>query len=263
MRQPSQTLGRLLAFGILCSTPLWLSSCQHTPKIGGHRPIFRLPPILTPPILHLPDDSALPPMSTAETPDDAHPPTTYIDWLQQHDPRLIEQYRSFLRQHHVKHLPPMYQMLTSARDWKICGREQYGLPPEELWAQMIPTLHVLDELQEAAILTDFEVTSTYRDPELNACAKGSLGSKHLHNAAIDIRLLRHQANPDEKPRVHQQLCAFWLSEGARHHLGLGLYGNGQIHFDTEGYRTWGPDRTRDTSLCAVDLSSVTTAAPIS
>ncbi|EPO0836169.1 peptidase M15, partial [Acinetobacter baumannii] len=25
--------------------------------------------------------------------------------------------------------------------------------------------------------------------------------------------------------------------------------SGQIHIDTQGYRTWGPDLTRNTSMC--------------
>ncbi|MDB0196634.1 peptidase M15, partial [Acinetobacter baumannii] len=32
-------------------------------------------------------------------------------------------------------------------------------------------------------------------------------------------------------------------------LGIGLYSSGQIHIDTQGYRTWGPDLTRNTSMC--------------
>jgi len=32
-------------------------------------------------------------------------------------------------------------------------------------------------------------------------------------------------------------------------MGLGLYASGQIHIDTQGYRTWGPDLTRNSSMC--------------
>ena len=31
-------------------------------------------------------------------------------------------------------------------------------------------------------------------------------------------------------------------------MGIGLYSSGQIHIDTQGYRTWGPDLTRNSSM---------------
>ncbi len=40
-----------------------------------------------------------------------------------------------------------------------------------------------------------------------------------------------------------------LSTAKSLNLGIGLYSSGQIHIDTQGYRTWGPDLTRNTSMC--------------
>lgn len=31
--------------------------------------------------------------------------------------------------------------------------------------------------------------------------------------------------------------------------GAGPYALGQIHIDTQGYRTWGPDLSRNSSMC--------------
>jgi|GEM_PF-94142 hypothetical protein len=233
---------------------LALGSCQPMPR-KPPQPITKLahlpvPPVLTPPILSLPTPDDLPPMSTPVRRKLVKPPTSYVAWIRQRDYRKIQHYSHFLDDHGIKLLPPMHELLVSARDWEVCGREQYQLPPRELWEQMVPTLKVLDQLQQQAILTSFEITSSYRDPELNSCAGGSLGSKHIHNAAIDIRLTDEQGGAAMQQRIHEKLCDFWIESGERYQLGLGLYASGQIHIDTEGYRTWGPDYTRNTSICA-------------
>jgi hypothetical protein len=235
---------------LLGMSMLTLGSCQPVP-VKKHPPIQQfttlpVPTLLTPPILSLPTPEDLPPMPVATPHKRAKPPASYVAWIQQRDFRNIQRYSRFLNEHGIKLLPPMHELLVSARDWQACGREQYQLPPRELWEQMIPTLKVLEKLQERNILTDFEITSSYRDPELNSCAGGSLGSKHIHNAAIDIRL----SDEISQVQIREKLCDFWIEHGERYQLGLGLYASGQIHLDTEGYRTWGPDYTRHTSVCA-------------
>jgi hypothetical protein len=181
--------------------------------------------------------------------DDAHPPQTYHSWLNQHDSQQIENYRKFLKIHHIQSIPPMYQLLTSARDWSTCGREQYNLPPQPQWDNMIPTLKLLDRLRKMGILTHFELTSVYRDPELNACAGGSLGSKHVLNAAVDIRLRGPQAEPMGRAEAQARLCQFWQDHGESLNMGMGLYPTGQIHIDTQGYRTWGVDHSSNSAFC--------------
>ncbi len=237
--------------GLLCLSLIGLGSCQPVPLKKPHKAHTRLtlpmPPVLTTPILTLPTPEHLPSLhQTRHLP----PPASYVSWIRQRDSRRIQNYSHFLDEHGIRFVPPMHELLVSARDWQICGREQYQVPPPELWEHMVPTLKVLDQLQEAHILTQFEITSSYRDPELNSCAGGSLGSKHIHNAAIDIRIIDTANHPTSIPRVHEKLCDFWIEHGERYQLGLGLYANGQIHLDTEGYRTWGPDYTRNTSICA-------------
>lgn len=253
MRTPLQPLTRLLAVSLLCSLPVWLGSCQQTPKPATARPVLRLPPILTPPILTLPNENALPPMSADDDQttygDDTHPPYRYEQWLKQHDSRVIEQYRIFLKQHRIKHLPPMYQLLTSARDWENCNREPYNVPPQPQWDNMVATLKLLDRLKKMGILTHFELTSVYRDPELNACAGGSLGSKHVLNAAVDIRLRGPQAEPIGRSEAQARLCQFWQDHGESLNMGMGLYPTGQIHIDTQGYRTWGVDHRSNSAFC--------------
>lgn len=255
MRQ-SSLMTRALALTLMCSVPLWLGSCQQRPPHStrvAHKPVLHLPPILTPPILTLPNDDALPPMQAPEDDntqaDDRHPPITYTQWLRLHSEREIKSYRAFLKQHHIRHIPPMYQLLTSARDWASCGREQYSIPPREQWDNLVPTLKVLDRLHKEGILSTLELTSVYRDPELNACAGGSLGSKHVLNAAVDIRLLGEQASPMGRAETQAKLCRFWQENGESLNLGMGLYPTGQIHIDTQGYRTWGVDHSSNSAFC--------------
>jgi hypothetical protein len=251
--QPSIFLARSMALALMCSTPFWLGSCQHQPSVTHQKPVFHLPKVLTPPIMHLPNDAALPPMETHQhgmTTIQREPDESYIQWLAQHNQRSIERYRIFLTRQHIRYLPPMGQLLTSARDWAACGREQYNLPPEENWSMMVPTLRVLDRLQEQGILNNFELTSVYRDSELNTCAGGSGGSKHVLNAALDIRLLGEQAEPMGQAEVHARLCRFWQRQGEALNMGMGLYPSGQIHIDTQGYRTWGRDHSAATAFCA-------------
>jgi hypothetical protein len=250
--QPSTFLARSTALVLMCSTPFWLGSCQHRPPTAHKKPVLHLPQVLTPPIMHLPNDDALPPMDTHQhgITVQHQPDESYVRWLGQHGQRSIEQYRIFLTRQHIRYLPPMSQLLTSARDWAICGREQYNLPPREQWSMMVPTLHLLDRLQQQGILTDFELTSVYRDSELNACAGGSAGSKHVFNAAVDIRLLGEQADPIGQAEAHARLCRFWQQHGEALHMGMGLYPSGQIHIDTQGYRTWGRDHSASTAFCA-------------
>ena len=46
-----------------------------------------------------------------------------------------------------------------------------------------------------------------------------------------------------------KLCQFWVQHGQSLNMGLGMYASGQIHIDTQGYRTWGPDHSRNSSMC--------------
>ena len=62
--------------------------------------------------------------------------------------------------------------------------------------------------------------------------------------AIDFDL---PASADAVPR----LCAFWRTHGPALKLGLGFYSPTTIHVDTAGFRTWGSDHHRATSLCVV------------
>jgi uncharacterized protein YcbK (DUF882 family) len=180
-------------------------------------------------------------------------PDSYNRWLKDGNHQdQVNRYNNYLVRHDAHRAAPMFELLRSARDWERCGREPYAVPPTELWENLLPTLKVLQKLRDTKILDDLEVTSVYRDPDLNACANGSAGSKHVHNAALDFRI--GSENPEigdleQIAEAKHKLCIFWQANGERLNLGLGLYASGQIHIDTQGFRTWGPDHTRGSSIC--------------
>ena len=136
----------------------------------------------------------------------------------------------------------MPQLLKSARDWKKCKAKAFTMPPRELWPNIVPTLLVIKKLRSEGVLINPVAASVYRDPVLNACAGGSLKSKHLQLNAIDFDI-------DVTPDSLESLCKAWINQGPELKLGLGFYTPSRIHLDTLGHRTWGSDHTRKTSLC--------------
>lgn len=181
------------------------------------------------------------------------PPQSYDQWLKQSAHKdQVNHYYNYLIRHNVNHAAPMFELLKSARDWQRCGREPYSIPSSELWDNLTPTLKVLQNLQDRKILNDIEITSVYRDASLNQCANGSAGSKHVHNSALDFRIGSEYPSSSDFEKIarsKQKLCDYWKENGARLNMGLGVYASGQIHIDTQGFRTWGPDFTRNSSIC--------------
>lgn len=180
-------------------------------------------------------------------------PYSYVVWLSQGENRQrMQEYEQYLQQYHVSNIVPMFELLRTARSWESCGASEYMVPSRELWSNSISTLKVFHYLQSAKILKDFEVTSVYRDYPTNSCAGGASSSKHLFNAAIDFRLGSEYPTAEEYLEIEhtkQKLCYFWLQHGASFNMGLGVYRSGQIHIDTQGFRTWGADLTRVSSPC--------------
>lgn len=180
-------------------------------------------------------------------------PSSYLYWLENPTNRAqVQDYQAFLTRNDVANIVPNYELLRTARDWQKCGRSEYAVPNRELWNNALPTLRVLKYLVAAKILTDFEVTSVYRDLPLNQCAGGANSSRHLFNSAIDFRIGPEIPQPQDYAFIENtkfRLCQFWSQHGQSLNMGLGLYSTGQIHIDTQGYRTWGPDHSRNSSMC--------------
>ena len=150
----------------------------------------------------------------------------------------------------ARNVPPLSQLLTTARSWEKCGYEPYQLPPQELWSNIVPTLQLYSQLKSQGILpANSEIRSAYRSPELNDCAGGASSSKHMTAGAIDIWVPEYEGNPWQLSRMQDSLCEFWQYQGQSHNFGLGLYSTGAIHLDTDGYRKWGFNHVSSSSAC--------------
>ncbi|GAF61240.1 LOW QUALITY PROTEIN: hypothetical protein JCM18903_1226 [Psychrobacter sp. JCM 18903] len=150
----------------------------------------------------------------------------------------------------AQNVPPMSQLLTTARSWSKCGYEPYQLPPQELWANIVPTLRLYGELKHQGFYPpSSEIRSVYRSPGLNGCAGGADSSKHMNASAIDIWVPEYEDNLWRLSTMQDGLCQFWQYQGQSHNFGLGLYATGAIHLDTDGYRKWGFNHASSSSSC--------------
>lgn len=163
----------------------------------------------------------------------------------------VAQYQSYLAGYVGAYaVPPMNQLLTTARSWERCGYAPYQLPPRELWSNMVMTLKLFDNLKSQGVLPpSTEIRSVYRSPDLNACAGGANASKHMSNGAIDIWVPEYDGQPWYLGPMQEKLCQFWSAQGERYNFGLGLYSTGAVHLDTQGYRLWGAENSSYGSYC--------------
>lgn len=175
----------------------------------------------------------------------APPPSTetrYQRWLASGHQADALHYRAYLQREGAADVVPMASLLRTSRRWRVCLHDEFSTPPPQLRRNLLPTLRVVRELRDAGILDPALARSVYRDAKVNRCAGGSARSKHRENRAIDFDLPKRGDNVEK-------LCAFWRTRGPELKLGLGFYTSTAIHLDTAGFRTWGNDHRRGTSLC--------------
>ena len=175
----------------------------------------------------------------------------FKDWLATHSYQQSEvlAYQNYL-QSQLGTIPPMDQLITSARDARRCGFEPYEVPPASLWQNIVPTLQMLQQLQKQGYLPySTVIRSVYRNPVLNDCAGGAGESKHMTNGAIDIWVPENEANKWAIESTFDGLCQFWQSNGQAYSFGLGLYQTGSVHLDTQGFRKGGASHSSSSSPC--------------
>jgi len=168
--------------------------------------------------------------------------SSYQRWLEGGHRAQAEAYDSYLHAQGIGGVIPLHELLRSGRRWSWCGVDEFALPPREDWASIKPTLRLVADLQDAGVFTDLVVASAWRSPSFNRCEGGSSASRHLTNNALDFDI---RGTLDVVG-----LCAYWRNHGAARKFGLGFYSATEIHVDTSGFRTWGYDYHRATSLCA-------------
>lgn len=174
---------------------------------------------------------------------DFHPGAAhrYRQWLDSgHDPQVAA-YEAYLHSEGLRGLLAMPDLLRSGRRWRQCHAEEFAVPPRSQWNAIKPTLKLVAELQAAGMLDGAGVASAWRSSEFNDCEGGSLRSRHLGNNALDFDIA---GGTDVAA-----LCSYWRLHGTTKRFGLGFYSPTAIHVDTSGFRTWGRDHHRRTSLC--------------
>ncbi|MFK3683049.1 D-Ala-D-Ala carboxypeptidase family metallohydrolase [Pseudomonas sp. NPDC088890] len=178
-------------------------------------------------------------LSAAVTQADERDLWMFAQWAGDHQTRP---FRQMLVDARLYGIVPIHQLLRSASDWRLCRASPFAVPPASQWPAVRSTLALIKTLDDRGALRQFEVVSAYRDPRLNACAGGAVGSAHTRAFAVDL-LLPAWADPNP-------LCSFWQQHGQAWNMGLGRYPSGRIHIDTAGYRTWGGDGSAGSSFCA-------------
>lgn len=180
-------------------------------------------------------------------------PTHFTKWYNNNpsSQAIIDEYQAYLASNlGEKNVPPMSQLLTTARSWQSCGYQPYQVPPRDLWDKMVPTIRLYNDLRAQGILpAETQIRSVYRSPALNRCAGGASSSRHMTNGAMDIWVPSYGANSFELRDMQDRLCQFWIDKGAQYNFGLGLYATGSMHLDTQGYRKWGANFSRAGSVC--------------
>lgn len=166
----------------------------------------------------------------------------FANWLSAGHGAEVAAYHDYLRQYQLDGILPMSQLLRSARRWRRCGVDEFAVPPRSEWPSMRSTLELVHDLDRAGFLDGSEVASAYRDEALNRCEGGSRQSRHRTNNALDFDLAPGN-------RGIASLCAYWAAHGSMRKFGLGFYTGRKVHIDTSGFRTWGADHTRRSSLC--------------
>lgn len=151
----------------------------------------------------------------------------------------VADYQRYL-QSQLGQVPPMDQLLVSARSAEKCGHEPYEVPPRHLWANLVPTLRLVQSFKQQGLLPySTVIRSVYRNPELNRCAGGAPESKHMSNGAVDVWIPEYEGDKWALNNTVTNLCYFWQGQGQNYNMGLGLYSTGAIHIDTQGWRKWG------------------------
>ena len=129
---------------------------------------------------------------------------------------------------------PTWQVIRTASMWRECGGAPFEVPPASFWPDMVKTLRFIrDEVRPA--VGPVEAVSGYRNPALNACARGSRRSAHLDFFALDLVPLQ----PLSRRQLFERLCPMHSANGAAADVGLGFYSFTRFHIDTRGFRRWG------------------------
>jgi len=149
-------------------------------------------------------------------------------------PTPLTEFEGFLETHHCHSIVPAQHLWRQGTDWKKVNQPQHAMPPKEMWGNIVPLLHFINE-EIIPLIGEVEVVSGFRTPAFNHLAAGAKRSRHLYFQAVDI--IPKQAYSREE--LHSLLLQLWKQKGQKYKLGLGLYKGVRFHIDSFGYRKWG------------------------
>jgi len=134
----------------------------------------------------------------------------------------------------VRNVIPTWQLIRTASMWRECNGPPFEVPPFRLWPGMVNTLRFIRDQVKPA-LGEVEAVSGYRNPVLNACARGSQRSAHLDFFALDLIPIQ----PLTRRQIFERLCPMHTRRGPAAGAGLGFYAFQRFHIDTRSFRRWG------------------------
>ncbi len=153
-------------------------------------------------------------------------------------------FNQFLGFENVDDVLPTWQLVRTASDWRQCAGPRFEVAPFAEWQHIAATLRFVKR-HVRPVIGDVEALSGYRNPALNACARGAPESAHRRFYALDLTPVK----PIGRDAMIRSLCAIHRFRGADYDAGLGFYSGRRFHVDSKGFRTWGPDGTGATSPC--------------
>ncbi|MBH5321874.1 hypothetical protein I5L03_04680 [Erythrobacter sp. JGD-13] len=179
----------------------------------------------------------------------------FQSWLEE-DPargKQFARFTAFLAEEGVADVVEPWQLMRIDSYYaRECEVEPFTIPPEELWPNVLPALRLVRD-EVVPTVGPVSVLSSYRTPELNACARGASRSNHLDFSALDLATEPRRRGEG----LYRELCTMHDAAGPESRMGLGAYydpadegfAGGRFHVDGEGYRSWGRSYTSASSPC--------------
>lgn len=149
-------------------------------------------------------------------------------------PIQVKAFNDYLAANGVGGVAPTWQLVRTASDWWKCGGQPFEVPPTAHWPNIVHALRFIGAFVEP-VIGQVEVVSAYRNPALNACAKGAATSTHLTGGGIDMVPVQ----PFRRELLMESLCRIQLDKGWWNGIGLGFYKGLRFHIDARRNREWG------------------------
>ncbi|MCK7597851.1 DUF4381 family protein [Microbulbifer sp. CAU 1566] len=147
--------------------------------------------------------------------------------------REFGQLARFLKEAGVAGTTEPENLLRQGSDWLDLKEPPFAIPPQAVWANMVPTLKLIrDELEPT--IGPVDIVSAFRTDQYNRKAGGSSKSKHKTFCGVD---LVPRSNISRKELV-EELRNLHARLGPDSHMGLGIYSGVRFHVDTCGFRRW-------------------------